>query len=349
MKFPNRRMFIQSIAKSSFAGFSAGAMIRKASGIAALTSGSLVPLAHAQSERFPIRPITMVVPFPPGGVADTVGRPMAEAMGRILGQSVVIENKAGAGGALGMAYVARSKPDGYTLLMGLVSISTIPVADEVLGRPASFSLQQLAPIARITADPTVLAVRADAPFKTYGEFERYVKSHQGKLNYGSSGNYGTMHVPMEMLKLSRELKITHVPYKGAGPAVLGVLGGEIDLVATGPASILSHVKTGKIRVLAHWGKEPLQSLPEVPSLEQLGIPIQFSQWSGIFVPSGTPAAVIDQLRQAAKQAVNDPKVQTTITTAGSPIQYLDAPEFAQFWANDAKLLAEVVRRIGKVD
>jgi tripartite-type tricarboxylate transporter receptor subunit TctC len=248
-----------------------------------------------------------------------------------------------------MAHVARSKPDGYTLLMGLVSISTIPVADEVLGRPASFSLQQLAPIARITADPTVLAVRADSPYKTYGEFERYVKSHQGKLNYGSSGNYGTMHVPMEMLKLSRELKITHVPYKGAGPAVLGVLGGEIDLVATGPASILSHVKTGKIRVLAHWGKEPLQSMPEVPSLEQLGIPIQFSQWSGIFVPSGTPAAVIDQLRQAAKQAVSDPKVQTTITTAGSPIQYLDAPEFAQFWANDAKLLAEVVRRIGKVD
>ncbi|NCV60732.1 MAG: tripartite tricarboxylate transporter substrate binding protein, partial [Betaproteobacteria bacterium] len=240
----------------------------------------MLPLAQAQSDRFPVRPITMVVPFPPGGVADTVGRPMAEAMGRMLGQAVIVENKAGAGGALGMAQVARAKPDGYTLLMGLVSISTIPVADEVLGRTPAFSLQQLTPIARVTADPTVLAVRADAPYKNYAEFERYVKANQGKLNYGSSGNYGTMHVPMEMLKLERELKITHVAYKGAGPAVLALLAGEIDLVATGPASILSQVKAGKLRVLAHWGKEPLQSLPEVPSLEQLGVPIQFSQWSG---------------------------------------------------------------------
>ncbi|NCX62760.1 MAG: hypothetical protein EBW84_08525, partial [Betaproteobacteria bacterium] len=124
------------------------------------------------------------VPFPPGGVADTVGRPMAEAMGRMLGQAVIVENKAGAGGALGMAQVARAKPDGYTLLMGLVSISTIPVADEVLGRTPAFSLQQLTPIARVTADPTVLAVRADAPYKNYAEFERYVKANQGKLNYG---------------------------------------------------------------------------------------------------------------------------------------------------------------------
>ncbi|NDA70944.1 MAG: tripartite tricarboxylate transporter substrate binding protein [Betaproteobacteria bacterium] len=309
----------------------------------------MLPLAQAQSDRFPVRPITMVVPFPPGGVADTVGRPMAEAMGRMLGQAVIVENKAGAGGALGMAQVARAKPDGYTLLMGLVSISTIPVADEVLGRTPAFSLQQLTPIARVTADPTVLAVRADAPYKNYAEFERYVKANQGKLNYGSSGNYGTMHVPMEMLKLERELKITHVAYKGAGPAVLALLAGEIDLVATGPASILSQVKAGKLRVLAHWGKEPLQSLPEVPSLEQLGVPIQFSQWSGIFVPSGTPASIIEQLRQAAKQAASDPKVQSTITNAGSPIQYLDAPDFAQFWARDAKLLADIVRRIGKVE
>jgi len=332
-----RRRFLQNLLSTSLAGFGS------------LSGMSLLGPAMAQTEKFPTRPITMVVPFPPGGVADIVGRPMAEAMGRILGQSVIVENKAGAGGALGMAQVARARPDGYTVLMALVSISTIPVADEVLGRPPAFSLQQLAPIARITADPTVLAVRADAPYKTFAEFERYVKANQGKLNYGSSGTYGTMHVPMEMLKLERDLKIAHVAYKGAGPAVLGVLGGEIDLVATGPASILSHVKAGKIRVLAHWGKESLSSMPEVPSLEQLGVPIQFSQWSGIFVPAGTPIPVVDQLRQAARQAANDPKVQSAINAAGSPIQYLDAPEFAQFWAKDSKSLADVVRRIGKVD
>ena len=332
-----RRTLLQTLATLSLTG------------LGSLLALSSIHPAMAQAEKFPSKPVTMIVPFPPGGVADIVGRPMAEAMGRILGQSVVVENKAGAGGAVGMAQVARAKPDGYTVLMALVSISTIPVADEVLGRPAAFSLQQLTPIARITADPTVLAVRADAPYKTFAEFERYVKANQGKLNYGSSGTYGTMHVPMEMLKLERDLKITHVPYKGAGPAVLGVLGGEIDLVATGPASVLSHVKAGKIRVLAHWGKEPLKSMPEVPSLEQLGVPVQFSQWSGIFVPSGTPAPVIEQLRLAAKQAAGDPKVQTAINAAGSPIQYLDAPEFAQFWAKDSKSLAEVVRRIGKVD
>lgn len=349
MTCSKRRVFLHTAAKASLPSLGISALKTTATSLAGLSTALMLRSAQAQAERYPIHPITMVVPFPPGGVADTVGRPMAEAMGRMLGQPIVIENKAGAGGALGMAHVARAKPDGYTLLMALVSISTIPVADEVLGRPASFSLQQLTPIARITADPTVLAVRADAPYKTYAEFERYVKAHQGKLNYGSSGNYGTMHVPMEMLKLARELKITHVPYKGAGPAVLGLLGGEIDLVATGPASILSHVKTGKIRVLAHWGKDALQSMPDVPSLEQLGVPIQFSQWSGIFVPTGTPSTVIEQLRQVAKQAAIDAKVQGTITKAGSPIQYLDAPEFAQFWANDAKLLAEVVRRIGKVD
>lgn len=332
-----RRTLLQTLATLSLTG------------LGSLLALSSIHPAMAQAEKFPSKPVTMIVPFPPGGVADIVGRPMAEAMGRILGQSVVVENKAGAGGAVGMAQVARAKPDGYTVLMALVSISTIPVADEVLGRPAAFSLQQLTPIARITADPTVLAVRADAPYKTFAEFERYVKANQGKLNYGSSGTYGTMHVPMEMLKLERDLKITHVPYKGAGPAVLGVLGGEIDLVATGPASVLSHVKAGKIRVLAHWGKEPLKSMPEVPSLEQLGVPVQFSQWSGIFVPSGTPAPVIEQLRLAAKQAAGDPKVQAAINAAGSPIQYLDAPEFAQFWAKDSKSLAEVVRRIGKVD
>jgi len=301
------------------------------------------------AEKYPARPVTMIVPFPPGGVADTVGRPMAEAMGRLLGQPVVVENKSGAGGALGMAHVARSRPDGYTILMGLVSVSTIPVSEEVLGRTPAFTLQQLLPIARITADPTVLAVRADAPWRTFTEFEAYVKANPGKLNYGSSGNYGTMHVPVEMLKLARDLRMTHVPYKGAGPAVLGVLSGEIDLVATGPASILGHVKAGKIRVLAHWGKEPLTALPEVPSLQTLGVPISFSQWSGIFVPSGTPQPIVDALRQAARQSVSDAKVQATILTAGSPIQYLDAPEFAAFWAADAKVLAEVVRRIGKVD
>lgn len=303
----------------------------------------------AQAANYPDRPITMVVPFPPGGVADIVGRPIAEAMSRSLGQPVVIENKAGAGGGIGMRAVALAKPDGYTVLMSLVSISTIPVADEVLGRPPTFKLSQFTPIARITADPTVLAVRADSPWKTYKEFIEYVKANPNKINFGSSGNYGTMHVPMEMLKLETGTKMTHVPYKGAGPAVVGLLGGEIQALSTGPSSIGGQVKAGKIRVLAHWGSSKLESMPDVPSLKSLGANVEFAQWSGVFVPAATPEPVVKRLREAVKAAASDAKVKDAIVKAGSPIMYMDAPEFAKYWADDAKVLEGVVKKIGKVE
>jgi tripartite-type tricarboxylate transporter receptor subunit TctC len=321
--------------------------LKAAGAVAALAATGL--MSAAQAAGYPDRAITMIVPFPPGGVADTVGRPVAEAMSRALGQPVVVENKAGAGGGIGMRAVSVAKPDGYTILMGLVSISTIPVADEVLGRPASFKLSQFTPIARITADPTVLAVRADSPWKTYKEFMDYVKANPNKINFGSSGNYGTMHVPMEMLKLETGTKMTHVPYKGAGPAVVGLLGGEIQALSTGPSSIGGHVKAGKIRVLAHWGASKLESMPDVPSLKSLGANVQFAQWSGVFAPAGTPEAAVKKLREAAKAAANDPKVKEAIMKAGSPIMYMDAPEFAKYWAADAKVLEGVVKKIGKVD
>ncbi|MFM1788301.1 MAG: hypothetical protein RLZZ166_768 [Pseudomonadota bacterium] len=321
--------------------------IKAASAVAALAATGL--LSVAQAAGYPDRPITMIVPFPPGGVADTVGRPVAEAMSRALGQPVVIENKGGAGGAIGMRQVATAKADGYTILMGLVSISTIPVADEVLGRPPSFTLNQFTPIARITADPTVLAVRAESPWKTYKDFIDYAKANPDKINFGSSGNYGTMHVPMEMLKLETGTKMTHVPYKGAGPAVIGLLGDEVQALSTGPSSIGAQVKAGKIRVLAHWGTAKLESMPEVPSLKSLGVNAQFAQWSGVFAPAGTPEAVVKRLRDAAKAAANDPKVKEAIIKAGSPVMYMDAPEFAKYWADDAKVLAGVVKKIGKVE
>ena len=183
---------------------------------ACLTSQS----AFAQAtEAWPTKPITMVVPFPPGGVADTVGRPVAEALSRSLGQPVIVENKAGAGGGIGMAAVARAKPDGYTILMALSSISIIPEADKVVGREQSFQLNQLKPIARFTADPTVLVVRADSPWKDYKSFVAAMRANPGKYNFGSSGNYGTMHVPMEMLKSSEKFYMVHIPYTGAGPAI----------------------------------------------------------------------------------------------------------------------------------
>ena len=322
--------------------------LRTAVATALLASLALAGTALAQAS-WPDKPITMIVPFPPGGVADTVARPVAEALARELGQTVVVENRAGAGGATGMGAAARAPADGTTLLLSLSSISILPEADKILGRKPQFTLDQFKPIARFTADPTVLVVRADAPWKTLAEFVADLKTKPGKYNYGSSGNYGTMHVPMEMLKASAGISVTHIPYTGAGPAVLALLGGQVDALSTGPASVLAHIKAGKLRALAHWGDKPLTSMPEVQSLKQLGQPVQFAQWSALFVPAGTPDAVVQKLRAAAKKVAADPAVVQTINRAGSPIEYLDAPEFQAYWDADAKLMTEAVRRIGKVE
>ena len=325
-------------------------MHRLTRSVVALWTGiAMLAAASALAADWPERPITMIVPFPPGGVADTVGRPLADALTRELGQPVIIENKAGAGGAIGMGLVAKAKPDGYTILMSLSSLTVLPEADKVLGRAPQFQIADLKPIARITADPTVLAVRADAPWKTYQDFIADAKAHPGKLNYGSSGNYGTMHMPMEMLSQTAGIKLTHVPYTGAGPAIVGLLGGQVDVLATGPATILQHVKGGKVRVLAHWGDARLVTLPEVQSLKDLGTNVEYAQWSGVFVPAGTPDAVVQRLRAASRAAANDPRVKETLLTAGSPVQYMDAPDFQRYVDADAAKMATIVKRVGKLE
>ena len=305
--------------------------------------------AAAGAQDWPARPVTMIVPFPPGGVADTVARPVAEAMARALKQPVVVENRAGAGGGVGMAAAAKAPADGYTVLLALSSVSVIPEADRILKRAPMYELQQLKPIARFTADPTVWVVRADSPWRNAKDFIADLKNNPTKFQYGSSGNYGTMHVPMEMLKSAAGFRMLHIPYTGAGPAVIALLGGQVDAVSTGPATVLQHIRAGRLRALAHWGEGRLASLPDVPSLTELGFPVTFSQWSGMFVPAGTPDAVIAKLRDAARAAASDPKVQQVIGNAGSPLLYLDSPEFQTFWMTDAARMAEVVRRIGRVE
>ena len=312
----------------------------------AITLG--VGTAQAQSA-YPERPITMIVPFPPGGVADTVARPVAEALARELKQTVVVENKVGAGGALGIGQAARAAPDGYTLLLSLSSISILPEADRLLERKPSYQLNQFRPIARFTADPTVLVVRADAPWRTLAEFVADARVKPGTYNYGSSGNYGTMHVPMEMLKASAGFRMTHIPYTGAGPAIVALLAGQIDAVASGPSTVVQQIQAGKLRALAHWGDQPLAALPGVPSLTQAGYPVRFAQWSALFVPNGTPEDVVQRLRAAAAKVAADTTVRQVVAKAGSPIEYLDAPEFQSYWDKDAASMTQAVRRIGKLE
>jgi tripartite-type tricarboxylate transporter receptor subunit TctC len=314
-----------------------------------LAAACLALCGSAFAQGWPDKPITMIVPFPPGGVADTVARPVAEALGRELKTTVIVENRVGAGGALGMGVAARAAADGYTLLMTLSSISILPEADLILGRKPIYTLNQFKPIARFTADPTVLVVRADAPWKTLADFVADAKRRPGAYNYGSSGNYGTMHVPMEMLKASAGFRMTHIPYTGAGPAVLALMAGQVDAVASGPSTVVQHIKSGKLRALAHWGDKPLAALPELTSLKQAGYGASFAQWSALFVPAGTPEDVVQKLRAAAAKAARDPNVINTINRAGSPLEYLDAPEFQTYWDADAKLMVGAVRKIGKVE
>jgi len=303
----------------------------------------------AAAQDYPTHPVTMVVPFPPGGVADITARPVAEAMGRFLQQPVIVENKAGAGGGVGMQYVARARPDGYTVLLALSSISIIPEADKILGRDPMFALNQLVPIARFTADPTVLAVRADSPWKSVKDLVDAAKAAPGSIPYGSSGNYGTMHVPMEMFSGSANVKMLHVPFTGAGPAVVALLGGQVQALSTGPSSVMGHIKAGKVRVLATWGESRHPALPDVPTLKELGYDAQFSQWTGLFVPAGTPEPIVAKLREAAKFAVEDATFQSALAKVETPIQYLDQPRFKTFWDADAHKLADAVKRIGKVE
>ncbi len=315
---------------------------------AACISCLMPSLAVAQGA-YPTRAITMVVPFPPGGLADLVARPVAEAMARDLGQPVVIENKAGAGGGIGMGQAAKAKPDGYTILMALSSLTVIPEADALLGRAPLFTLPDLRAIARYTADPTVLAVRADAPWKTVKEFVDDAAKRPGAINYGSSGNYGTMHVPMEILAQTAGVKLTHIPFTGAAPAVVALLGGQIDAVSSGPATVLQHVKAGKLRVLAHWGNGRLAAMPEVPGLKESGFSAEYAQWSGLFIPAGTPEPIAQRLRAAANFAGQDARVKEIIQNAGSPVQFLDATEFEKYVQQDAKVMVDVVKRIGKLN
>jgi len=313
-----------------------------------LATVMLAALCHAE-EPWPSKPITMIVPFPPGGVADLTGRPTAASMEKFLKQKIVVENKAGAGGGIGMAQVAKAKPDGYTIMMALSSISVIPEADKLLGRAPMYTLDQLAPIALISADPTILVVRADSPWKTAKEFIDDAKKRPDAITYSSSGIYGTLHVAMAMLGEATGTKLHHVPYTGAGPAITALLGGHVDALATGPGTVIQHIKAGKLRALAGWGDKRIEALPDLPTFRELGIDAEFFIWSGLFAPAGTPAPVLAALRQAARETVKDPQFLTAMAAIETPVYYLDAPDFQKFWDNDAKRLAVVVKKIGKIE
>lgn len=301
-------------------------------------------------EAFPSRPITMIVPFPPGGVADITGRPTAAALEKVLRQPVAVTNRPGAGGAVGNAAVANAKPDGYTILMALSSISVIPAADELFNRKPAYSLDQFAPIALISADPTILVVHPSMPVKSLKELVALARSKPGQMSFSSSGVYGALHMPMEMFLYAAKLKMRHVPTTGGGPAITALLGGHVELTAGGPAAISGHVKAGKLRPIVSWGGKRHEAYPDVPTFKELGYKdVEYYIWAGMFAPKGTPEPVMKVLRDAARKVVEDADFKNTMAKVNSPIQHMDAPEFGKYWEADAKRLAALVKIVGKVD
>ncbi len=303
----------------------------------------------AGAQQYPSKPVTMIVPFPPGGVADIVGRPLAAQMEKSLKQPVVVTNRTGAGGAVGMAAVAKSAPDGYTILMGLSSISIFPVSDRIMGRAPAYEMKDFAPIALVTADPTVLVVSADSPWNTLQEFVASAKAYPGKINYSSSGVYGTLHVAMEIFAHAAGIKLFHVPYQGGGPAVTALLGGQVHALASGPAAAIGQIRGGKMRALASWSTERLPLLPEIPTFKELGYDAEFYIWSGVFAPAATPAPVLDRLRAAVREAATSAEFKGAMEKVSTPVNYLDAPAFRGYWERDAARLKTALEKIGKVE
>jgi len=313
-----------------------------------IAAALLASAAFAQ-QPYPSRPITMVVAFPPGGVAELTGRPTAIAMERVLKQRIIIENRPGAAGATGNAYVANSKPDGYTLLMALSSISVIPEAERLQGHKPPYELNQFAPIALVSADPVVLVVRDEAPWKSVQEFVADAKSRPNKITYSSSGIYGALHMPFVMLEHAIGASLWHVPYNGGGPAVQALLGSQVDATVGGPAVMIGQVKAKRLRPLANFGDKRLASMPDVPTLKEVGINAEYFIWSGLMAPAGTPPAIIQTLRDAVRQAVQDPDFKNAMAKVETPVSYLDAPEFQKFWDADAKKLTDAVKLIKPVE
>jgi tripartite-type tricarboxylate transporter receptor subunit TctC len=311
----------------------------------ALCAALLAFAAHAQ--QYPNRPITMIVPFPPGGIADITGRPLAVAMSKSLGQTIVVENKSGAGGAVGHAHTARQAPDGYTIMTALSSITVIPVADEVNQRQPTYQMSDFTPIALVSADPTLLLVAADSPWKTIGELVADAKKRPGKISYSTSGVYGTTHTCLSMFTQAAGIDMLHVPYKGGGPSMVALLSGEVKVTAQSPGVSNPHIKSGKVRALASWGATRLPQIADIPTLKESGYDAEFYIWAGVFAPARIPADVTATLRKAVRAAVNDPEFQRAMAGVNTPIQYLEGAEFDAYIAADGGRLANVVRRMGK--
>lgn len=282
---------------------------RRFVGTSCALAGAVALPAFAQTAaRYPTRPISLVVPFPPGGSVDSAGRAMADRLTRVLGQPVVIENKAGAAGSIGTTYVARAPADGYTLV---VTSQTTHVINPALSANLPYNaITDFAPVTLIDRLANVLLVTPSLPAKTFPELVKYAKANPGKLNYASSGNGSLAHLSMELLKAKLGLFITHIPYRGAGPQINDLQAGQVHLTFNNLTSNLGLVQQGRLRALAVASPIRAPQLPEVPTFDELKLPeLNLTSWTGIAAPAKTPETIIAQLYDAMRTVLRDPETR----------------------------------------
>ena len=301
------------------------------------------------ADSYPTHPITLINPFPPGGAADVVGRPLAAVLEPIVKQAVVIETKAGAAGAVGAQVAANAKPDGYTLLLHITSISGFAEVDKLFGRQPKFTRADFIPIARFVADPCVLLVNDQQPYKTLKDLTEDAQKRPDQIIFSSSGLYGALHIPTALyMKAAGGLKLRHLPTNGGGPALTAFLGNNSQVLVSSISASLPQIKAGKAKPLVLFGAARSKALPDVPTMKELGYNIEYYLWVGLFAPKGTPAEVVAYLRTNAGKAARDDKFKAAMANLGQDVDYLDAPEFTKFWDADAARIEDAVRAIGRV-
>lgn len=306
----------------------------------------LATLPAVAQDKYPSRPITMVVPFPPGGSVDIMARQYSEPLSRVLGVPIVVENRPGAGGSVGAQYVARAKADGYTLVVSSQSSHLAnPLTQPQVGYDPVKDFENIAILGRL---PNALVVHSSLPFKTFKEFIDYAKKNPGKLNYGSGGVGSMGQLNVEMLKASTGAFTTHIPYRGGTPLITAVLGNEVQFILDNLVIMLPHIQAGKVRALAVANDQRLPQLPDVPTLAEVGYPqLNLTSWIGIAAPAGTPDAAVQTLHKAVRQVAASPAMIANLKDRGViPPEEMTPAAFEKMMAERMVKFGDVVKRAG---
>ena len=311
---------------------------------ALIVAALLVPQASL-AQTYPDRPVHLIIPFPPGGVADVIARPIADRLSRTLGQPVIVESRAGATGTLGAAFVAHSAPDGYTLLLGTTNeIAMSPTLYQSLPYDPTTAF---APITPVAVFPNVLVVGKDTPFKTLADLIAAARDKPDSLTFASSGIGSTNHLSAELFKREANVKVLHVPYRGGGPALIDVAGGHVTAMFATLPSAVTLIRGGTLRALAVTGLHRSPILPDVPTAIEAGLPgLVVTTWNGVLAPAGTPPEIVERLHKALAEAVAEPSLKETFAAVGAETELITPPEFVARIRTDFDRWSSVIKQAG---